>query len=404
MSTATTVVGRTTQTGSGGDSSTLYYPGAKVCRFGHCDFNTDVVPCNPGDIIQDNNGVSCVSGFCTRQNACYSLNPNICPVLNGLVTGTASWASNLNLFGAAPVNCSYPSSAFNNIANVSAFINTFGANSSYVNTIMPNFCIQQSTTCIIFPELPGAPIPSTSLIQPGGTFASLIPQNQPIPGCSNFNDSGTAGQLCRQWAAANVPLADNAYNNYCDIYDTPDCSCVNRRLNTVYESIKTSGLSNVNDNCWYLPCQDTSQYLVPSNISSQSCPSAICQQVQAAINTSGQVNFGPVTESQNCTFVGPSSNSSNTNTTGGGGTVNPPVVPPSTGATTTPSSFWDKYKWWIIGLGIVILLIVIVFVVLKARKPKLSSEKPLPTEKPIVKSSQKKPAVTKEKVTKTKTS
>jgi uncharacterized integral membrane protein len=114
--------------------------------------------------------------------------------------------------------------------------------------------------------------------------------------------------------------------------------------------------------------------------------------MQTIIGNSGVVNFGPIVESQNCTFSGPTNNTggNNTNNNNTGGTTNPSMTP-----SMTPSSFWDKYKWWIIGLGIVILLIVIVFVVLKARKPKVNSEKPLPTEKPIVKSSQKKPTVAK---------
>jgi hypothetical protein len=372
-----TVSGITYQTGPPSPGSTIiplvYATGN--CKTG-CTQNSKYTPCKPGDIA----GPALPDcGSCTTQNFCYSLDSTICPSFSsGAVTGIPSWTTSDNLEGpnGKSVTCTYNSSSFNNIANVAAWNNAFGTDDSYNLTIMPNFCIQESNSCPNYPDIPGAPPDTAQQLTSGG---------QITPICSNFFDTGTAGQLCRAWAQDNPVLAKTAYENYCIGHNSPDCSCVNRANNSVYESIKSSSvyaatkMNNFNDGCWYLPCANSGLFLIPSDINPTSdCETQVCQQIQNYIDSGGTINVGPTNNSLNCTFNSPtgSNNGGSTGTNNGGttGNNNQGTTGNNGGGTNNPNptseSFWSKYKWLIIGIIAVILIIIVIFVVMSSRRKK----------------------------------
>jgi len=358
----------------------VYAPYGDKCSLGSCDFNTDLVPCDPGDIPGPLR--SCQGTLCAEQYSyCIRVNPAVCPTFSsGAVTGTAAWTAvpgTLLTDYSKSVTCTYNTSdIINNPANVATWNSAFGANDSYNDTIMPNFCIQQSDTCPNFPAVPGAPTSTLNQLNSNGTVT---------PVCSNFLDTGTSGSLCRAWALANPDAAQTAYSNYCLANNTPDCSCVSRANNSVYESIKTAEVgqkvfNEFNDGCWYLPCANSTYFLIPSDINPTSdCATEVCQQVQNFIDSGGTINVGPINESTNCNFSSPTgSQTGNTGTVigptggGGGGGGGGGTTGGQTGGTsgTTGPSIWSKYKWAIIGTIIAVLLIVIIFVFLNSRHKK----------------------------------
>jgi len=416
--TSTTVSGDTLQTGFGpmpnpatdplGYATSLktlyYFPGENYCSAFHCGSGTDVRFCTSGDITIAQK--SCAP-TCPDQPTCSRLNPATCPTFSsGAVTGSAAWTAIPGTQSTSlqkSVTCTYNTSdIISSTANVASWNTTFGANDSYNNTIMPDFCTQSSSNCPLYPTIAGAPVDSTLLtLTPTG---SVAPIGTPAS-CSNFVDTGTAGQLCRAWATANPDLANTAYQNYCLNSNTPDCSCVNRALNSAYESIKSTlgdTVNAFNDGCWYAPCASSGLYLIPSDInSSNDCETQVCQQLQNIINNTGTVNIGDVSENINCQFTTPTNNTNDNsassnctgingsfvdtgscNGNGSGGTNNTNNTnnnntnnnntdnTDGTSGSSSTSSFWSKYKWVIIGVIIVVLVIVVIFVVMSSRHKK----------------------------------
>lgn len=100
--------------------------------------------------------------------------------------------------------------------------------------------------------------------------------------CSRMTSTDPADANCIIWAnsAKKRGVFDPAITMYCskpDNVDAPECKCANRSYNKEY---RATGIGHViNDGCWYLPCKDDENYLVPSSLDKPSCPKNMCQQV-----------------------------------------------------------------------------------------------------------------------------
>jgi len=334
-----------------------------------CTENSSYTPCKPGDIAGP---LLPGCDSCRQQNSCFMLNPNICPRFS-TGTGSAAWTdpiSNVADKGnyTKSVTCTYNTSTFNNVGNVTLWVEMFGTNDSYVNTIMPNFCVQQSKNCLPYPPIPGAPTSSAD----------------ELSSCSNFIDTGPSGALCRIWASSNPDLAQTAYNNYCSNNNTPDCSCINRAHNSEYESIKASPLgqtlSSFNDGCWYLPCSIPLLFLTSSESANpgSSCEQTACGDIQDFINDGGTINGVSSNELLNCSLTGSIAGSSSSGTTGGSGPTGGNGTTGGTGGGNggngatgaAGSSSLSKYKWVIIGVIAVVLLIIIILIFFFSRHKK----------------------------------
>ena len=193
-----------------------------------------------------------------------------------------------------------------------------GSDPIFNGQIMPIFCSQPTETPANCPDDP-------------------ITKKQ-MPACSNLISGGSEGDLCRRWYTNNITLGDLAMTKYCGTRANSaniDCSCLNRAANPIYRAAKGSNpVTSIQDACWWIPCQNPEEYLVTSNLEDPTCPSSICVIVNQNIaNAGGTINIGEVNQYIDCP------------------------------GTPSGQSFWDRYKFWIIG-GIILVFIIIVIIVI----------------------------------------
>jgi hypothetical protein len=157
----------------------------------------------------------------------------------------------LNELKQYPVTCSYPLSSFADVNNVQTFYQSFltDKNAStnnynfnvYNEYIMPYFCSFESNECPV---------------DPFKTDGSVLSS------CSNFISTSTGGTFCRVWSASNEDLADQVKQAYCAQRLTAnECLCINKLYDPNYYILKQDIMAP--DFCWYSPCSNSSQYLVP---------------------------------------------------------------------------------------------------------------------------------------------
>jgi hypothetical protein len=177
------------------DGTKGYFPGSGVCVCGHCSIGVPVTPCdtNPdGKIDWHYADVSCCSIFCTHQQACSKVDPNVCPLIGG-TRGIATWTYNGDAGAGIDqniiqpqtygrfVNCIYKTTDFKTVDDIITWLNTFGITPDFDNIVMPAYCGQVSdpAACPIVPQ----PITTTSC--PKG-----------IAGCSRMTASDLSPQYC----------------------------------------------------------------------------------------------------------------------------------------------------------------------------------------------------------------
>jgi len=168
------------------------------------------------------------------------------------------------------VKCTYYPDTFTE-DDIMKYVDKFGEDDKYNKIVMPTYCFQISTECVDNPETE--------------TQWST---------CPNMLNRGNIGMFCRNWRSNNIDDADTAQNDYCnDNSDDPTCSCYNRDNNEVYQIV--SGIdedgnvtNSYNAGCWYKPCTQPSNYLVPSELINDNppCPSEtkICTSINKIIS------------------------------------------------------------------------------------------------------------------------
>lgn len=179
------------------------------------------------------------------------------------------------------VQCTYDANTFDE-DDIDEYIDKFGEDEQYNTVVMPTFCFQESTECVDNPET-----------------------GKPWPTCPNMLGRGRIGMQCRNWRSNNTDDADKAQNDYCsDNPGDPVCGCYNRDDDEVYrlvschdddcDSNSSSSSNNSNSNscdnpynagCWYKPCTQPANYLVPSDLINDNPPCPPEAQVCGQINT-----------------------------------------------------------------------------------------------------------------------
>jgi hypothetical protein len=335
---------------------------------------------SPGDLRYNNR-----SG---DEDRCVYLDYFACPAING-INGTSKWQTNTtgsaavdhfysptskyyqDIYGTGQdsltrttrmnaVKCTYPLQTFQTIDDIDAFRNPQTQNhpitgqpyhqkwdndvETQINTqIMPFFCAQPAPTGTC----------KSTLLDP---VTKLPAQN-----CSRFMQSGKTGDACLAWALNDTTgKADAAMESYCSSYNTPDCRCVKSSTDSEYNLIKTN-FNGFNKRCFFLPCTDERNYLVPRAVRTADCPEQICQQIVQCVNC-GTAYFDNISQKMGCeggarvtnptipTGGTPGSSSNN----GGTPTGTPSGTPPSSNSQSKSSIFW-----WILIIIIVIIVLIL---------------------------------------------
>jgi hypothetical protein len=322
-----------------------------------CSDDSNLKVCATGD-----SEIDCTYCFAkTNSPICVKPDPGVCGSYTGsdggdILEGVAITSNQFDTY--FTVECTFFASAFNDIDNVDAYINVFGRDSNYKGDLMKNFCKQTSSNC--------ATDPTTG---------------NPMTSCLFLNDNGDSGNECREWYSLVGSGADATMQTYCGNNPTaPDCKCINRASDPIYQAIKTGGGDSIPDQCWWSACAAAGPpgNLVNSALLDQSvCPSTLCQDINNIIgNIDSNITQGDLTSNINCpitTVAGSSTNGNGSNGNGGngsngnggngsngnGGSTN--VQPSSNTFINDADTWWDKYKIWII-LAIVGIILILIFV------------------------------------------
>jgi hypothetical protein len=161
-------------------------------------------------------------------------------------------------------NCIYDSTQFQGAAmdDIDAYRSAYPEDRNY-DEVMTQWCSAQvSDNC------PDDPI-----------------TQKPQSSCIRYRARNAEGSLCETWITNKTTdkqnYIDAMASNYCSRYNTPECMCVNRGINEIYQQTKHS--APFNDGCWYQPCAETysDYYLRPSDVmvdkyNPDMCPSNFC--------------------------------------------------------------------------------------------------------------------------------
>ena len=313
--------------------------------------------------------------YCMKKDT----SPSICPMIAGHLPIKYEWnaitkkiltnSSNNEEYGYLDCTYSLPANAditADDITKIdAAFINPYkphgkvnrellAANTDAKNTsILTRFCSGTSTAC-----------DSTELENRDVSLPVVTT-------CSRFLSNDEAGTICRTFESSfginpTDNLADVAKLNYCGLpgneYVT-ECSCLNASLcytNNILPTCTNSALklfgtiesvgglasggAPVPPQCWYQPCQGIqgSSYLITSE-SFLPCPAVnICEIINNIEIENSIVLTGNESTFINCKNPGP-------------------------GPT---ESFWERWKWWIIGSILFLLLVLFIIGMVHYRRKK----------------------------------
>ncbi len=256
------------------------------------------------------------------------VNYKLCPIIGNICPQVQYEPNNVD-----NLSCLYPLSTFTELSYVKDFINKFpdqetDPNSDYNQLVLPFFCQTPTTSC---PE-----DPTTGL---------------PMSACSRFVTTD-ASDPCRTLLGTVSDQEGNAAKSaYCAVNNTPDCLCINRFDNPIYQAMSL-GESFQSDSCWWKACQDSptdpSTYLVlsddPPPCSAQDIQD--CQSVGIVLGGNSQnltVNENDYTD---CTV---NSNGSPDGPTNGGG-----------------NTLWDNW-WWLILLVTGAIIVIVILIIILTR-------------------------------------
>lgn len=247
----------------------VYYPGNSTCQ-SNCNSTTPVQRCNGCDWQFSTQ--ECQSG-CPSQPVCSKIDTSICPIIGDSVK--SEWATTGGFCPSKPlVECNYNASTFsyNDIIEYKRLFCTNDKcqdNKNYNEIIAPTFCYQQTGDCPTNPST-------------GNKW----------PECPNILmpiiDKENSGKECQNWSTNNPSISDQTMMNYCSTrLSDPICNCINKDNSAVYNYIN-NGMQlsgNYSPACWYSPCFNSGNYLVPSNLNNVECPSQVCTRVNEIIRT-----------------------------------------------------------------------------------------------------------------------
>jgi hypothetical protein len=151
---------------------------------------------------------------------------------------------------------------------------------------------------------------------------SLYPYTGVTPDtCSRFVSIGDEGDWVRSWQnGVLVPntvspsissYTDEAKTEYCNAnIDAPECACLNRSIvDPSYNQLQT--FTPASPYCWYIPCQDSTRYLITSDLIT-TCDATVCNSITANIAQTG----GSITDAQKQNISCSSDSTQDTSNTG----------------------------------------------------------------------------------------
>jgi hypothetical protein len=122
-------------------------------------------------------------------------------------------------------------------------------------------------------------------------------------GCSRYFAVNKDGDYCRDLFNKKSDVEkDISIFNYCTRNNTNECKCVNRVCDPDYLKLKQG--NPFLDSCWYIPCANSTRYLIPSELKRQGeCPDNICQ-IVFDISQAHDVDIDHIKADINCDFSG----------------------------------------------------------------------------------------------------
>jgi len=122
-------------------------------------------------------------------------------------------------------------------------------------------------------------------------------------GCSRYFAVNSDGDYCRDLFNKKSDVEkDISIFNYCTRNNTNECKCVNRVYDPAYIKLKQG--NPFLDSCWYIPCANSTRYLIPSELKRQGeCPDNICQ-IVFDISQAHDVDIDHIKADINCDFSG----------------------------------------------------------------------------------------------------
>ena len=268
----TLVNGYTTQ-----KSKKTRYDTGQPCGCFKCSWATEKLTCGQTDLKDDWNygHETCCLPFCPDKALCAKPNPEECDIgvdshdRNSLIKAT--WNDK-----GPNLKCVFDVDRINTLEQIKNFKEKFGESEDY-NSVVGNYCQESSNTCIIDPQ-------------------TGIKMDK----CSRLKSTGKDGELCRSWfGKQSENVKDTLVQNYCGLYNTPDCKCVNRSQNSVYQDLKIG--KNINDGCWFLPCSNPQTYLTTQDVRNPKCPENFCNIVYNVMSNNN-VTIDKVKDTINCAF------------------------------------------------------------------------------------------------------
>lgn len=226
---------------------------------------------------EDGGGKQCAKGKFT----CSAPNTSSCPTLGTYTAEMAFFSDPSKQVPGQSItaSCLYPT-----VLNYSGILNNYQVfQDYYTKVVQPN----QNGTGGAFVDEGGYKLLGQNFCNsPASSSLGNCPNGvdgKQMEGCSRFVVSGPEGALCRQWCSDNPDVCDSTKSAYCQTHNTDDCTCLNRSSNDVYKGIYPSQQPQGSDVCWFTPCQNSSEYVVTSNLnpSNFNC-TGVCQAASAA--------------------------------------------------------------------------------------------------------------------------
>ena len=167
---------------------------------------------------------------------------------------------------------------------------------------------------------------------------SLYPYTGQTPStCNRMISIGSEGTWVNKWlngllvpssvTPSITSYSDQAMNDYCAAnINAPECQCINRAtVDDTYNQLLS--YTDAPPACWYIPCQTSNLYLIPSSISNVTCDYTVCKNIENNIALSGGTITSNEQQVLSCSQTQTSLSAAITKYIDNGGTV--PTLPSS---------------------------------------------------------------------------
>lgn len=349
---------------------------------------------------------------------CSGPDPNGCPVIggnNGSPTwppGTANASSTASTtLGGGPVPppyaqllCTYNVSDFSTAQDIQVMLDPNSVqNPAYPGQTYPSW-VDPTAVQTLMDETPDGVLATICNRRSSACPPGLLnpTTNLPATSCSQMIATDTLGQQCQAWIARVGAQANGTMTTYCDSNTTYDCACITPQNLPYWSSIfgslqsltSTSIPNQGNRGCFFLPCTNPTEYLVPTTyLTPSACPVNCIDLFQFWGNVDSNISLGSIQSTFNCsstTTTGPTGATGPVvtgiiGTTGSTGIAGPvgsgPAIGPvgssttpaatTTPTTSSPTSSSKKWLYIILGvIGAILLIAIILIIVYALRKPK----------------------------------